>query len=166
MKRNLYLASVLIFLLISQSCSTVNIASNKQQGYNKQPKKIYIVINCDKTTNVFCSGLVNRLKSKFTEKDIQSESYVKDPLSLESEEELTKKISSYSPEAVLMIQQTVTGGSRCTFELTLIDGETKKHVWKSELDVSADSYASLEDEGVINKGLKALLDKLIQDKII
>jgi hypothetical protein len=166
MKNDFYLVPIFIFVFICQSCSTVNIASNKQEGYNKQPKKIYVVVNCDKNTNVFCSGLVNGLKNKFTEKGIQSDSYIHDPLSLQTQEEINKKVTSYGPEAILMIQQTVIGDGRGTFELTLIDGETNKPVWKSEFEISADSYTSLEDTGVINKGLKILVDKLIQDKII
>src|ERR1700743_3016536 len=148
MKRNFYIIPALLLLFIFQSCSTVNIASNKQEGYNKQPKKIYIVISYDKGANVFCNGLVNGLKNKLKEKGIQTDSHSRDQLSLETEDELAKRVDTFNPEAVLMIQQTGTGDSRSTFELTLIDKETKKRVWKGLFDISADSYSSLEDDGV------------------
>ncbi len=165
MKRNIYLLSIILLLLV-QSCSTVNIASNKQQGYNKQPKKIFIVVNCNKDVNIFCTGLVYGLTNKLTEKGVQSDGYVRDPLSLESEEDRNKRINAYNPEAVLTVQQTLTGSGKGVFELTLIDGESRKNVWKSELEVSADSYTSLEDSGVIDKAVKTLVSKLAEDKII
>jgi len=167
MKKNFYSAIALLLLFMSQSCSTVNITSNKQQDYHKQLKKIYIVINYEKGTSTFCNGLLNGLKNKLKEKGVQVESRSRDQLSLETEDELAKRVDAFNPEAVLMIQQTLTGGeSQSTFELTLIDKETKKRVWKALFDITADSYSSIQDDGAINKSVKAILEKLTQDKII
>lgn len=160
----LFLATVLAFLF--QSCATVNMASNKSESYNKQPKKIYIVVNFNKDHKIFCNGLIAGLKNDFTQKGIQSDSYMHDALSLASDEDINKKANDYNPEAVLLIQQTLTGGGRATFELTLIDSETKKRVWKGAFEVSTDTYSSMEGEGTINKSVNTIVEKLAQDKII
>jgi len=166
MKKTIYLFFVTVLAFLFQSCATVNMASNKSDSYNKQPKKIYIVANFNKDDRIFCNGLIAGLKDNFTKRGIQSDSYLRDALSLESDDDINKKANEYNPEAVLLIQQTLTGGGRATFELTLIDGETKKRVWKGAFDISTDTYSSMEDEGAINKSVKIIVEKLAQDKII
>ncbi len=166
MKRITYLFSVTVLAFLIQSCATINMASNKSESYNKQPKKIYIVANFNKDDRTFCNGLVAGLKNNFTQKGIQSDSYMHDALSLESDEDINKKANDYNPEAVLLIQQTLTGGGRATFELTLIDSATKKHVWKGAFEVSTDTYSSMEGDGTINRSVKTIVEKLAQDKII
>jgi hypothetical protein len=141
------------------------MATNKSDSYNKQPKKIYIIVNFNKNDRTFCNGLVTGLKNNFTKKGIQSDSYMHDSLSLEGEEDINGKTNDYNPEAVLLIQQTLTGAGIATFELTLIDRETKKKVWKGAFNVSTDSY-SMGDEDVINKSVNTIVEKLTQDKII
>ncbi|HTI57421.1 hypothetical protein [Mucilaginibacter sp.] len=164
MKRSyLYLVAV---ILLSQSCSTVNIASNKKADYNKQPKKIYIVADCNKDAGTFCKNFTEGLKNNLSLKGITCDAYVRNQLSFESEEDINKKIAAYNPEAALMIHQTQTGGGANTFEFTLIDKDTQKPVWKCELEVSIDSYTSMENDNVINKAIKTVLEKLAQDKII
>lgn len=166
MRKIIYLFCITVSVFLIQSCATVNMASNKSDSYSKQPKKIYIVANFNKNDRTFCNGLVNGLKVNFTQKGIKTDSYMRDALSLESDEDIDRKANDYHPEAVLLIQQTLTGGGRATFELTLIDGETKKRVWKGAFDISTDSYSSMEDEGAINKSVKTIVEKLAQDKII
>lgn len=167
MKRFIHLSLTVTLAFLFQSCATVNIESNKLDSYNKQPKKIYIIANFNKDDKIFCSGLVSGLKDSFTKKGVQCDSYLRDALSLETDDDVNRKASNYGPEAVMLIQQTVTGGGKATFELTLIDTETKKRVWKGAFDISTDNYySSMEGEGSINRSVKAILEKLTQDKII
>ena len=166
MKRPLYLIFILLVMVSLHSCTTVNIIANKQSSYSKKPKKIYIVGNCTKNANVFCTGLINGLKKNLTDRGIVSDGFVSDPLSLETEQDINKKIMMFNPEAVLRIQQTSNGTTIGVFELTLIDSESSKNVWKGELQISADQYSSIEDEGIIKKAINQLLMQLSHDNII
>jgi hypothetical protein len=161
-----HLFAIAVVVLIIQSCATVNMKSNKQANYYKQPKKIYIVTNCDGDYKEFCMGVMNGLKDNLAKKGIKANGYLRDALSLDSDGEINKKITDYSPEAVLSIKQTLTGDGIAAFELTLIDGETKKNVWKGSFDLAVGYYSTAEDQGVINKSVKAIMDQLILDKII
>ena len=49
-----------------------------------------------------------------------------------------------------------------TFEIKIIDSETKKTIWKGELEV----YGQLGLNDSINESLKKLIQKLKQDKLI
>jgi hypothetical protein len=163
------LQQLFIFFVIAssiQSCSTVKIASNKDEKYTKQPKKIYVVIISDTKMSTFCDEIINGLQKKFTAKGIKSGSSKRNTLSLETEDDLNKEMESFKPEAILTIRQTVSGIEMGRFELTLTDAESKKNVWKSELDVSADSYTSVNNSDVVEKTLKTIMDRLMQDKII
>jgi hypothetical protein len=165
MSRGLYFLSIL-FLLIFQSCSTVDIVSNKQPEYNKQPKKIFIIVSCNKDADFLCKGLIHGLTKKLAQKGVQADGYMLNSLSLDSEENRNKRIKSYNPEAILTIQQGLTINGRRVFELTLIDYESGKNVWKSEFEVSISYYNSPEGPGVIDTPVKAPIDKLTADKII
>lgn len=164
MKR--YYLYIAVALMLCQACSTVKIASNKREGYDKQPKKIYIVTDCDKGISTFCKNFTEGLKNNLSLKGITCDADVRDLLLLESDEDINKKIAAYNPEAALMIHQTQTGSDTYTFEFTLIDEDTQKPVWKCELEVSVDSYISIDNDAVINKTIQTVLGKLVQDKII
>ena len=166
MKKPIYFLLFVFLMVLVHSCTTVNIIANKQTSYTKKPKKIYIVGTCSKIANVFCTGLINGLKPALNDKGILVDGFVSDPLSLETEQDINKKIAQYDPQAVLRIQQTANGSSVAVFELTLIDSETSKNVWKGELQISADQYSSIEDVGIINKAVKQLLTQLSHDDII
>ncbi len=161
---------ILILLTICnislQSCYTVNIASNKLNTYTKKPKRFYIIEVCDNTTNVFCNGLFNGLINKLQQNGVKVDGIIQNSLSLESDIDINKKISSFNSEVVLKIVQTGTGSGKGVFEITLIDLETKKNVWKGDFDISANTYSSLEDSGMINDGVTAIFNKLVEDKII
>ncbi|RVT98055.1 hypothetical protein EOD41_18380 [Mucilaginibacter limnophilus] len=163
MIKNLYLL-ILGFMLIFQACGTVKISSNKQADYTKKPRKIFIMSDCAKEGSSFCNFLSGGLQREFINKGIQADFYMRDPLSLDTETDINKKISSYEPDAVLLIRQTVAGYSVGTYELTLIDGQTKKNVWKSEVSTESGSYGT--DLDVFKKALKIVLNKLTTDEII
>lgn len=166
MKVKFCFLAALFLLFIVQSCSTVNIASNKEQGYTKRPKKVYAVVTCNTRAGVFCDGLVKGLQEKLSAKGISFESSKHTSLSLETDDDLNKKIDLFNPDAILMIRQSISGDEMGTFELTLQDVETKKNVWKSELNVSADAYTSIDNNDVIKKALKTLINKLTADNVI
>jgi hypothetical protein len=162
-------SSVILFAIIFflQACASTNITSNKMVGYNKKPKKIFILTNNTSQTNKFCTTLARNFLAKFNEKDIKTAIYIRDSFSLETQEDVDKKINDYNPEALFVLQQTeshstngrIDGG---TFEITLIDTETHKPVWKSEIQISA--QYGLDDS--INKTIDAVFRKLAEDNII
>ena len=166
MKIKLRLIIVFFAIFSIQSCSTVKIASNKDLGYTTQPKRIYVLVICDTKMTTFSDELIRRFQEKLTAKGIQSASSKRNTLSLETDEDLNKHLETFKPDAILTIKQTVSGIEMGTFELTLADASTRKNVWKSELDVSADSYTSVNNNDVVKKALKTLMNKLIEDKII
>ncbi len=166
MKKNLILLSLFLVTCL-QACVTVKIDSNKEASYTKKPKKIYILISGAKQAKIFCQAFSDGLQSKFNEKGIQSESYVYNPLSLETDSDIDKRINQYSPEALLVIKQkqvhsTNGGVDGGTFELSLIDGATKKPVWKSELDV----YGQMGMDDALEKSIATVCKKMEQDQLL
>jgi hypothetical protein len=167
MNKKLLFTPMLFVIILSQSCVTAKVTSNKDADYSRQPKKIFIMMNGAKQSGSFCNEFLSGLQTKFKEKAVESTTYVRDPLSLETKEDINKKISDYSPEALMVIQQKVVhstnnfvdGGK---FEISLIDSETRKTVWKSEFEV----YSQFGIENAVNKSLNELFKKLTEDKII
>ena len=160
----IYLSLIIILL---QACVTVKVASNKDESYTKQPKKIFVLMNAAKQSKEFTRVFLMELQSKLKEKGVETETYERDPLSLETEKDITSKINNYAPDALMVIAQKevhstnnmVDGGS---FEISLTDGESKKVVWKSELGVVG-PYTLGQ---TASKGLDEFMKKLVEDKIV
>lgn len=159
MKKLIYLLTA--FFLFLQACATVNIASNKQAGYTKKPKKIFIVASSAKEGQLFCNALAKGLQNNFVQRGVATQIYVRNALLFDTEEDINKKINTYAPEAVLQITQTERGAGSGTYELTLVDTETKKNVWKGELTTS-----STNDSFIFEKGVNTVVNKLAQDGVI
>lgn len=153
-----------LLILVLQSCATVNISSNTDTGYTRKPKKIYIEVRCKKDMNQFCNNLTNGLRIDFKSKAIETESHVYDRLALENEESRNQEIKNYNPEAILLIQQTVTGIENNTFELTIIDPIAKKPVWKSELSTTVGAYGDADQ--LVKKSRKTIINKLTADGLL
>lgn len=158
---------LIIIIIIIQSCISTKITSNKGADYTKQPKKIFILMNNAKETNEFCSVLLARLKKKLLEKGVQSDSYRRNPLSLETEKDIDSKINNYAPEALMVMQQKIIYSTNGRvdgekLEISLIDDETKKTVWKSEFEF----HAMLRMTDAVDKSIKKIIKKLIDDKLV
>jgi hypothetical protein len=167
MNRKLPFTILLVVITFLQSCVTAKITSNKDADYIKQPKKIFILMNVSKEASGFSNGLLWGLKSKLKEKGVESTSYQHNPLSFDTDQDINKKIDDYAPEALMVIKQKVVHSINSmvdgsNFEITLIDNETKKTVWKSDFEV----YGQMGIEDAVNKGVNELLKKLMKDKII
>ncbi|WP_345329723.1 hypothetical protein [Mucilaginibacter defluvii] len=151
-------------LLLLQACASVNIASNKQEGYTKKPRKIYIVTYCSKESMEYGSSITKGITADFIKRGIETEYYIKTPLSLDTEADINQKIVDFKPEAVLYLRQTVSGWSKGAYEISLFDTELRKNVWKSEINTSHDEYTSEMD--VSDKTVKIVADKLLADKLL
>ncbi|ASU34980.1 hypothetical protein [Mucilaginibacter xinganensis] len=168
MSKNLFPKSfLLLIIIILQSCVSAKITSNKDANYTRQPKRIYLMMNGSKKANDFCVGFVRGFQNKLEEKGVKTSLYISDSLSLLDNDDINKKIDEFSPEAVMIISQKevhstnnmVDGGN---FELTLVDRNTKKNVWKGEFDV----YGQYGMTDAIDKSISELMKKLTEDKII
>jgi hypothetical protein len=156
----------LVLITLFQGCTSAKMVSNKEIGFTKKPKKIFIFINHTKDSKSFWKSMAVKLGDEFTRRGIETVIYMRDPLSLETEDDFNKKISDYAPEALLIIKQTVTSGDwrAGDYELSLVDGETKKPVWKSQLNIHA--TGSVYMSNAVIDSLKVIISKLTKDKII
>ena len=159
--------SVIALLLVMQSCVTAKIESNKDASYTKQPKRIFILVNTASQATDFTTDFIAGFQKKLIIKGVTSSSYTHTALSFETNDDVNKKITDYSPDAVLIIKQIevhstnkmVDGGK---FEISLLDYESKKKVWKSDFDV----YGSMGLSSASDKSVDELIKKMEEDKII
>ncbi|HJP63005.1 MAG TPA: hypothetical protein VJ844_06160 [Mucilaginibacter sp.] len=158
---------ILVLAFILQSCVTAKITSNKEASYTSQPKRVFILLKGAKQSKDFSNGFLAGLQAGFKEKGVTTDSYVRDPLSLDTKEDINKKINDFSPEALMLIEQKVVhstngmvDGGR--FEISLIDGASRKPVWKGEFEV----YGQFGIDDAVNKGVKEIFKKFIEDKIV
>ena len=158
---------VLLLTVVLQSCSSARIVSNKDGNYTKKLKKVYVIVSSAKNVSHFDDRLLTALTDQIKLKGIFADGFARNPLSLETEEDINRKINKYDPDALLLIKQTqityINGGAGGgTFEITLIDKETKKNVWKSTLNLQGAWY----EDGTIDTMVAKLLAQMEQDQLI
>jgi hypothetical protein len=167
MIKKLLFTTVLTTAFLLQACVTAKITSNKQEGYDKKIKKFFILINGSREAKNFFTYFSQGLKSKLATGQVESTAYVRNELSLDSEGDIDKQIIEYNPEALMVIKQTVVHSTNNmvdggTFEITIIDGETKKPVWKGAFEV----YGQFGITEAAQTGVDKLYAKLLEDKLI
>ena len=158
---------IIVFALFLQACVSAKIISNKQEGYTKKFNKIYVIINGTKKSKSFFTQFSAGLQKKLKEKSVESTVYYRNELSIDTDSEINTRISEYDPQALMLIKQTVVhstngvvdGGN---FEMSLIDGETKKPVWKADFEV----FGSVGMSTAVQTAVTKLCDKLSQDEMI
>jgi hypothetical protein len=169
MNKNLVFKTIpLLFLIVVlQSCYSASIVANKDANYNKKIGKIYVVISSAKDVHHFDDRLLEALTDQIKLKGVFADGFVRNPLALETDEDINTKINKYDPEALLIIKQThityINGGAGAgTFEIALMDKETKKNVWKSTLYLNGPWYS----DGTVDTMVKKLLAQMQQDHLI
>lgn len=169
MNKNLLLKSIplLFLILILQSCFSASIIANKDADYNKKIGRIYVVVSSAKNVSHFNDRLLKSLTDQIKLKGVYADGFVRDPLTLETEDDINAKINKFDPEALLIIKQTkityINGGAGGgTFEITLVDKETKKNVWKSTLNLAGAWYS----DGTVDTMVNKLLTQMEQDHLI
>lgn len=158
---------IFLLILILQSCYSARIVSNKDVNYSKKLKRIYVIVNIPKNVDHFNDRLLTTLINKIKEKGVITDGFARNPLSLETEEDINKKIDQYDPEALMVIKQTyityMNGGPGAgVFEITLIAKEAKKPIWKSTLNLQG----PWRDNATINIMVSKLLTQMEQDQLI
>ena len=159
-----FLPLLLVFLT---SCATANLTSNKASWYTKKLSKTYVIANTAKQAETFTRALCKELLFLFEDNSVESDFEIRNPLSLDSEQDVEDRINEFNPDQLILIKQTslhstnglVDGGQ---FEISIIEKESKKVVWKGLLDV----YGQFGMEMSIKQSLKKLTEKLKQDGLL
>lgn len=154
-------------LLVLTSCVSVNMTSNKSDGYNKKLSRVYIYYFAAKGVDEYLTKYSNGLTSQFSTLGIQSKSEIRNPLSLDTEEDVATRVNEYKPSHLMLYKITritYSNGFAGTvdFEISIIDSATNKVIWKSVMTPSVQMY--LRD--AVEMSLSKTIDKLKSDGII
>lgn len=166
MKKNLLILGLLTLIILS-GCVTANITANKAEWYNKKLTRVYVLLNSAKEAEKFSNELAKGIMTEFRNNNVEGKYQIRNPLSLETEKDLENRINEYKPNQLMIFKQTslhstnglIDGG---VFEISIIEGETKKIVWKGVLDV----YGQFGMETSIKQSLMKLSEKLKQDGLM
>lgn len=161
------LFAILLQALLFSSCVTTKIVSNKDASYTKKLKKIYIICNLGKDESNFNERLFDTLKNNLLRNKIAVEGFIRNPVALETDQDIIKKINDYDPDALMVVKQThvtyINGGPGAgKFEVSLIDKLTQKSIWKAEIDLTGPWWEAASSNSVIEK----LIMKLKEDQLI
>ncbi len=159
---------IFAFLLIAlQSCVSSKLETNKDAEYTQKPRKIFLVISGSKDAKQFNTQLYNSLVRNFKKRNIVCDGFVRDPLSLQTEQDINNSINNFDPDALMVIKMTKVdmmngGAGGGTFEISLIENKKKKTVWKGVLDVTG----PFNGTDVVNSATKTIIKKLQDDQVI
>lgn len=166
-------ATILFLALLSfSSCVQTRMTSNKAEWYGGKLTKTYIIINSVKPMETYSLALGDQLNSSLLSKNIISEYHVRDPLSLESDKDIEKRIQKYSPSQLIIFNQTaITSGSGIhggTYEVQIIKADNKRIIWKGYLSTYSQFPVSLRifRDKSVRKNLEKLIEKWQEDGLI
>ncbi len=166
MKKTTFILAPLILLLF-YGCATTSITANKADWYNQRLSRVFIYLNTPKEAEKYSEKLAAGILSEFRQNRTEGESSIRNPLSLEPEAEILEKINEYKPHQLMFIQLTalettngiLTGGN---FEVTIIDNETEKIIWKAIIDAHGNYGLSTSIDQILDK----LFIKLREDGLL
>jgi hypothetical protein len=162
--------ALLISLLFSSwsSSSIIAKSSDKLKG---PYQRIFVLINNSVRADGFIKGFTTNIKEEFNKRNISYEIYIKTELSLDTEKDIEEKISAFSPDALLVINQTeavVYNGGRGansnggTFDLKLFDKTPDNLVWRATLQ----AFGNFGIATASGKATDYFIARLEYDKII
>ena len=96
---------LLIITFIACSC-TATIQSNKSKDFNKKIGKFYAVIKVADNTGNFVPKFSTALQEGLKQRGVEIEFEVIDPLALETEQDLVRRVSDSQADALLVMSQT------------------------------------------------------------
>ncbi len=170
---------LLLFMLavVFASCSTT-IQSNKSKDFNEKIKKFYAVIKVADNSGNFVPGFSKVLQEGLTKRGVEIQFDVINPLALENEQDLVKRISESKADALLIVSQTesvtyaspgynygrgerASGGS---FDVKIFVPGNDRPVWRGLMKSSTGGYGSI---GVVAKtSAESIIQRLIEDGMI
>ncbi|SCY58662.1 hypothetical protein [Flavobacterium caeni] len=166
-------------------CAT-KVASNKATDFTHKITKLYIVVKGTDSAEKFLRKFTENFTSHLTASGIEHAELFMDPLSLESDEDVHKKIQAFAPNLVMTISQTesrrttnggynpgfhggtgfaIGGGSSVTggtFDIKMFTPGSTKPVWRGNL--KADAQFGLASSA--SKANEKLIKKLIEDGLL
>lgn len=160
-------------LIILSGCVRTNITSNKSPDFTGKIERLYIMVRGSDGAKSFFNSFNNSLSQSLKSRGIETTYHYFDPLSLESDEDVAKKINEFGPNLLMMIQQTEsrstmnqngwgsanTGG---TFDIKLLQPDSKSPVWRANLIADASFGLSVS----ARRSTEKLIEKLILDKLL
>jgi hypothetical protein len=170
---------VLLFsvLLLTTACGTSRISSNKSPDFNDKLTKIYLLVKAGKGTTSFAQQFQDAFFAELAKRNIATDGYIVQPLALESDEDIHKKIEKFNPQVLMIMQQTQAeryagvgmnsiyaqnNVNGATFDIKLLLPGSDKPVWRASLESHGD-YGIL---AAVNKSVKRLIDELTQDGLL
>lgn len=99
------LCTALAFLIISCGVK-INIESNKAPDFSEKITKLYILIKETDNAKAFMYPFFKGFEAHLAEKNIPFQEYFQDALSLETDEDVDKKIQEYGPNLIMVISQS------------------------------------------------------------
>jgi hypothetical protein len=173
--RYLFLALLLVFNLCG--CVSSKVASNKDPNFNQKLTKIYLVLKTSKYSKDFRELFQKTFLDELSKKNILCFYEVPDPLALETETDLQKRIAEAGADVVMTFTQTESSGatsyrtfnggyapsySSSVFDVKMFLPNSDRPVWRANIDVG--TMGDLSDGG--RKTAKKLLEQMIKDGLM
>ncbi len=130
--------------LLCFGCASVSLQSAKDTSFSDPIHKLFVIVNngqVDTIDPAYTPYLVAALRDEFTQKRVDTEIRVVNPLTL-NENAYVAEIASYRPEGVLTIIASggVTGPhggmSKILYDVSLFDAGKNKRIWRARIDAS------------------------------
>lgn len=153
------------------ACASVSIESARDPGFSGKVSRLYVLIRDNgQLKKSYSQNLQKALTERLSARGISSRVQIISPLELD-DSRYSKDIKTFSPDAVLLIQQT--GGTRrlqevieMYWDVSLFIPETRTRIWRASIHMSggsslsrmtamADSILSrMEQDGIISPAAK------------
>ena len=182
------------FFLVITGCgrTIVKIDSNKEPDFSGKISKLYILIKQTDNAKPFLYPFITRFETYLTSKNIAFQEYYLEQLSLETDENVQKRIDAYGPNTVMIVSQDQSrithsysnngfagsggynsvgfGGNAGnmrritggTFDIKLFIPKSKNPVWRASL--RADSPKGIKR--AVTEATEKFINKLIADNLL
>jgi hypothetical protein len=130
--------------LVFLGCASVSLQSAKDASFSNPIHKLFIILNngqVDTIDPAYTPYLVAALKDEFTQKGVDIEIRIVNPLTL-NDDVYRAEIASYQPEGVLTIIANggITGPhggmAKILYDVSLFDAGKNKRIWRARIDAS------------------------------
>jgi hypothetical protein len=165
-QKNLIICTLL--LSIVYSCTTVKVASNKANNYNKKLTKVFVLTQSESKAVKVTDHISRKLMTAFKDKNIEGRFESKNSLSLTTDAAYQNKINAFNPNQLMVIKQTAISYRSPTiidaisFEINILDYTSKVIIWKGELEI----YGQVGVKSSIEKSFRKLIKQLKKDALI
>jgi len=165
---------ILVFtVILSAGCVTTQVTSNKAPGFTEKIDRLYVMVRGSDSAKPFFTSFTNALSLSLKSKGIETEYYYFDPLSLDSDEDIMKKVDEFEANILMVINQTesrnvsgqwglITTNTGGTFNIRLFEPTSDSPIWRAKLEADA-SFGLTESA---KNASKKLIQKLEVDNLL